>query len=66
MRACLPNIPSILWFSVKNLINQREVCNHVGFDSQQHILDRQTILPRKRRMGNVFFELTLDHEKGNC
>ena len=50
-------IPSSELFCVKNLINQREVCNHVGFNSQQQILDRQTMPPRRRKMGIVSLNL---------
>ena len=51
MRICL--IYRLLWFSVENLIDKCEVCNYVGFNSQQQKLGRQTKPPRKHKMGIV-------------
>ena len=45
----------IIQSSVKNLINWREVCNHVAFGSQQcsatEIVDWPTISPQRQRIG---------------
>jgi len=63
---CVYLIDRLLWFSVKILINQREVGNHVTA-----VLSNRDIRPTNNASsqtqdGNCVFELALDYGKGNC